>query len=368
MIRILQVIGNMNGGGMENMIMNYYRNIDREKIQFDFLIFNKEHCLFEDEICRLGGKIYRVTSRRNNFIKNRKEITNFFKNNKYDIAEFHQGITYYYPLKMAKKYGVKNRIIHNHGIDRNFLKKFKIINNLYLKKRISNLANQYFTCSEEVENHLFSKKVIESKKIKLINNAIDLDRFKFSKVNRYKIRNEFNIKENEILIGHVGTFTTPKNHLFLISIFNEYLKLNKNAKLLLVGKGPLENQILEKIREFNLDKKVVITQDRKDVNEIMSAIDYFIFPSLFEGLPLTLIEAQTSGLPIFISDSINKKSMVIDNGEIISLQESSKIWAARVNKFKSTFKRETCFNLMLDTKFNIKSEVKKLEKIYLKMI
>ena len=143
MVRILQVIGNMNAGGMENMIMNYYRNLDREKIQFDFLLFSQGHCLFEDEIYNLGGKIYRVTPRRKNFIKNRRELKKFFKTYKYDIVEFHQGITYYYPLKMAKKYGVKNRIIHNHGIDRGFLKKFKIINNLYLRRRISNLATAF---------------------------------------------------------------------------------------------------------------------------------------------------------------------------------------------------------------------------------
>ena len=172
MIRVLQVIAGMNAGGMETMIMNYYRNLDRTKIQFDFLISEKEKCFYEDEINSLGGKIYRVTSRRTDIIKNRKELKQFFKKHKYKIAEFHQGITYYYPLKMAKKYGVSKRIIHNHGIDRKFLKKFKIYNEVFAKRRISNLATNYFSCSEEVNNQLFSNKIIKQNTIEIIPNAI----------------------------------------------------------------------------------------------------------------------------------------------------------------------------------------------------
>lgn len=367
MIRVLQVINNMDVGGMETMLMNYYRNIDRKKIQFDFLIFNKKPCLHEDEIKKLGGKIYKLTSRRKNFIKNKIEVKKFFKTHKYDIVEFHQGITYYYPLKMSKKYEVKNRIIHNHGIDQKLLKRLRLYNNLFAKRRISNLANYYFTCSKEIENNLFSDRVIKNKEIILINNAIDLEKFKYSNENRNKIREEFNINDDSILIGHVGKFDYQKNHLFLLQIFYEISKLDANIKFMLVGKGVLENQIREKIKEFKLDDKVIITKDRKDVNKIMSALDYFVFPSLFEGLPLVLIEAQASGVPIFMSDTINKNAKQIDNGEIISLNLEPKEWASIILNYKSSIRRNDAFNLMKETDFNINKGAKKLENIYLNM-
>ena len=369
MVRVLQVIDNMNAGGMETMLMNYYRKIDRNKIQFDFLIFHKEHCLFEDEIENLGGKIYKITSRRENFLKNRRELKIFFKTHKYNIVEFHQGITYYYPLIIAKKYGIENRIIHNHGINLKYLKILKIYNNLYLKKRISNLANYYFTCAKEVENHLFSNKIIKDNKAILVNNAIDLEKFKFSSNNREKIRKEFNINKNEMLIGHIGSFTIPKNHLFLLQIFEEISKMKKNVKLLLVGTGPLEDQIIKKIKDLNLEDKIIITKNRQDVNEIMSALDCLIFPSIFEGIPLTLIEAQTAGVPIYISNTINPKSKVIDNGMVISLKNEPKIWAETIiNDNHHRIEKEKCFNLMKKTNFNIDTEAKKIENIYLKML
>ena len=368
MLRVLQVIGNMDAGGMETMLMNYYRKIDKKKIQFDFLIFNEEHCLHEDDIRKLGGKIYKLPSRRKNIIKNRIEVKAFFKSHNYDIVEFHQGITYYYPLKMAKKYGLKNRIIHNHGIDQKFLKRYRLYNNLYARRRISNLANQYFTCSKEIEDNLFSKKVIKKENIILVNNAVDVEKFKFSYDNREIIRREFNINKNDILIGHVGRFDYQKNHLFLLQIFYEISKLNANIKFMLVGKGHLEEQIRKRIKELKLEEKTIIAKDRNDVDKIMSALDYFVFPSLFEGLPLVLIEAQTSGLPIFISDTIDKKGKPLDNGKIISLNTKPKDWAKIILNYKPLIKREDAFSMMKETEFNISNEAKKLEKIYLNMV
>ncbi|MBR3162059.1 MAG: glycosyltransferase [Bacilli bacterium] len=365
MIRVLQVIDNMNAGGMENMLMNYYRKIVKYNIQFDFLIFHKNKCFFEDEIISLGGNIFKVTSRRDNFILNRVETEDFFKTYHYDYVEFHQGITYYFPLEMAKKYNYMHRIIHNHGINRNYLKNFKLYNEIWAKKRISNLANHYFTCSHEVNSHLFSKNVLLKEQIYLINNAIDINKFKFDLDYRSEIRKEFNIKKDEVLVGHIGTFTTPKNHKFLIEVFNIVSKMRNNYRLLCVGEGPLKDGILKKIDEMNLTKNVQIVSKRHDVNKILSAIDILVFPSLYEGIPLTIVEAQASGVSIVCSNNINKNTFITDNVEFLSLAENAEIWANKIVSLSYLKEqRNSKYEMMLKSNYDIDNEVLKLSKIY----
>lgn len=367
MIRVLQVIAGMNAGGMETMIMNYYRNLDRTKIQFDFLISEKEKCFYEDEINSLGGKIYRVTSRRTDIIKNRKELKQFFKKHKYKIAEFHQGITYYYPLKMAKKYGVSKRIIHNHGIDRKFLKKFKIYNEVFAKRRISNLATNYFSCSEEVNNQLFSNKIIKQNTIEIIPNAIDVEKYEYSIENRKEIRQELKIEENIKIYGHIGTFTYPKNHNFLIEIYEKIQKAETDSKLILIGEGPLKSEIENKVKEKKLQENVLFLGIRQDIYKILSAMDYFIFPSVFEGVPLTLIEAQSNGIPIAMSDSISQEATINSNCFRLPLSDEEK-WINKIenNTEETTERRIRRNEEMRKTKFDIKLQTKNLQKIYLK--
>ncbi len=367
MIRVLQVIAGMNAGGMETMIMNYYRNLDRSKIQFDFLISEKEKCFYEDEINNLGGKIYRVTSRRTDIIKNRKELKQFFKEHKYKIAEFHQGITYYYPLKMAKKYGVSKRIIHNHGIDRKFLKKLKIYNEIFAKRRISNLATNYFSCANEVNNQLFSNKIIKENNIEIIPNAIDIEKFEYNIKNRKEIREELKIDENTKIYGHIGTFTYPKNHNFLIDIYEKIHKVETNSKLILIGEGALKEEIKNKVKEKKLQENVIFLEIRQDVYKVLSAMDYFIFPSIFEGVPLTLIEVQANGIPIAMSDSISKEATISNNCFRLPLNDKEK-WIKKIvnSKEEATEQRIKRNEEIRQTKFNIKLQAKNLEKIYLK--
>lgn len=367
MIRILQVLGGMNAGGMETMIMNYYRNIDRNKIQFDFLITAKEKCFYEDEIKKLGGKIYRVTARNTNILKNRKELKEFFRNNKYSVVEFHQGITYYYPLKMAKKHGVKTRIIHNHGIDRKFLKKYRIYNELFAKKRISNLATNYFSCSEEVNDQLFSNKILKKGNIEIVSNAINIEKYKYNKVIRKEIRQELKIAENTKIYGHIGTFTYPKNHKFLIDIFENISKKEKESKLVLIGSGTLESDIKRKVEEKGLQEKVIFLGIRDDVEKVLSAIDCFLFPSIFEGIPLTLIEAQANGVPVIMSDTISKEVLINSNCNRISLDNKFEwIKMSLEIKDESEIERINRNENVAQTKFNIKTQAKKLQEVYLK--
>lgn len=367
MIRVLQVIGGMNAGGMETMIMNYYRNLDRTKIQFDFLISEKEKCFYEDEINNLGGKIYRITSRRTDIMKNRQELKQFFKEHKYQIAEFHQGITYYYPLKMAKKYGVSKRIIHNHGIDRKFLKKLKIYNEVFAKRRISNLATNYFSCSVDVNNQLFSNKIIKQNNIEIIPNAIDVEKYEYSLKNRKEIREELKIDEGTKIYGHIGTFTYPKNHNFLIDLYEKIQKTETDSKLILIGEGTLKKEIEDKVKEKKLQDKVLFLGIRQDIYKILSAMDYFIFPSIFEGVPLTLIEAQSNGIPIAMSDSIFKEATINSNCFRLSLNDEEK-WINKIknNNEETTEQRIRRNEEIRQTNFNIKLQAKNLQKIYLK--
>ena len=369
MIKVLQVIAGMNSGGMENMIMNYYRNLDRNVIQYDFLIFTEGEAFFEKEILSLGGKIYKIVSRRKNFIKNRRDVKEFFKKHAkdYDIAEFHQGITYYYPLRMAEKYKVKHRIIHNHGIDRVFLKKLKLYNNLFARKRISNLATEYFSCSEDVNEQLFSDEVIKNKKIKIIPNAIDVSKFKYSKKKENKIKKELNINDNVYVFGHVGTFTYPKNHDFIIQQYYEICKEKKDCVLLLIGEGPLRNQIENKVKNLNIQDRVIFLGVRRDVSDILSAVDTLIFPSLFEGIPLTLIEAQSAGVRLLLSDTINRKIECSDLCNFIPLTENSK-WKQFLMDFKKIKNRENYNEQIKETTYNIRKTATELQKTYVNIV
>lgn len=369
MIKVLQVIAGMNAGGMENMIMNYYRNLDRNIVQYDFLIFTEGEAFFEKEILSLGGKIYKITSRRKNFIKNRRDVKSFFKEHAkdYDIAEFHQGITYYYPLKMAKKYKIKHRIIHNHGIDRVFLKKLKLYNNLFARRRISNLATEYFSCSEDVNEQLFSNKIIKNKQIKIIPNAIDVSKFKYSKDKETKIKKELNINDNMYVFGHIGTFTYPKNHDFIIQQYYEICKEEKNSVLLLIGEGPLKNQIEDKVKNLNIQDRVVFLGVRRDIPDILSAIDTLIFPSLFEGIPLTLIEAQANGVRLLLSDNINHKIKCTNLCNFISLTENDK-WKQSLMNFEKIRDREIYNEQIKNTTYNIKKTATELQKIYINIV
>lgn len=362
MKKVLHVLSGMNAGGMEGMIMNYYRNIDRSKYQFEFLINDLGKVFYEDEIIKLGGKLHRAPSQRKNILKNHYCVRKILLENDYDVIHAHQGITYYYPLKCAKNVGVKNRIVHNHGINRGFLKYLKIYNNIYARNRISSLANNFIACSKTVLNHIFSKRVIQTNNYTILPNAIDVEKYKYNESARKKIRKELGINDEKVLI-HIGTFTKPKNHHFLIEVFNEYLKYNPEAKLLLVGDGELKSVIKSLVLDLNIDKSVRFLGVRGDVSDLLSAADVMLFPSLFEGLPLTLIEGQASGINVISSNNVSDECAVTRLVRFVEI-DSAKKWVAEIRKAKDVVDRTKYNKALLNTNFSIKKAVKQLEKIY----
>lgn len=293
----------VNPGGVESVIMNYYRHMNKQKIQFDFLC-NCPHIAYEDEIKALGGKIFKITSRKENYWRFKTELKKFMKENasKYDMLWVNLcslvNIDY---LVYAKKYGIKKRIIHCHNSS-NDAGLMKGIIHMINKKRIGCLATDFWSCSEEAAPWFFSKKIIRSDKFRIIPNAIDVKKFEPNIGIRNSLRKELGL-EDMIVIGHVGRFHFQKNHIFLIEIFEELYKRNSNYRLLLVGQGELETNIREKVISKGLSEKVIFCGVRTDVEKLYQAMDLFILPSIFEGLGVVALEAQACLLPCLLSDT-----------------------------------------------------------------
>ncbi|MBQ7410039.1 MAG: glycosyltransferase family 1 protein [Clostridia bacterium] len=317
-IRILQIVPNMQQGGIENFIMNIYRNIDKNKIQFDFLVHYNKKCFFDEEIERLGGKIYRFPVMENkNVIRYIKELDKFFKEHtEYKVVHGHMASLAFIYLWIAKKNGVKYRIIHSHGTS--FLKTVKGIAKYILFRFADKHANVRWACSNEAGKYLYKKKSFD-----VIPNAIDFKKFEYNPKIRETVRKELDINEETFVIGHVGRFNLQKNHKFIINLMEKLLRENENLKLLLIGDGETKEEINKLACDLNINNKIIFLGIREDVNRIYQAMDILIMPSLFEGLPVTGIEAQANGLKCLFSDNITREVDISKKSEFIKLSEEA---------------------------------------------
>lgn len=356
-IRVLHVVSELNQGGIENFIMNVYRNIDKTKVQFDFIVHHREIGTFEKEIEQLGGRIYHFPLFDDkNIIKYISNLKDFFKNHKeYNVIHGHLASVGFIYLTLAKKYGISCRIAHSHGTSTP--KSFKGFIKSILFKFFKTSANVQFACSTEAGNFLFGKK----SSFILIPNAIDFNRFKFDNKVRDKFRKQFGV-ENDFVIGHVGRFTIEKNHIFLLKILEELLKKNHNVKLMLVGDGKLKKDIYDIVEKNGLLNYVIFTGNRKDVENMYAMMDCFLLPSLFEGLPVTGIEAQVSGLPSIFSNNITREVNISNLASFLRIDDVS-CWTNKIFKINTVDRN----NLVItNDKFNIVNLVLYLENFYLK--
>lgn len=329
-IRVLHVIGIMNRGGAETMIMNLYRKINRSKVQFDFVENSFERAVFDDEIESLGGRIYRCPHfTGKNYLEYKRWWKQFFREHhgQYHIIHGHIGSTAAVYLKIAKQNGLFT-IAHSHssGSDHSLRA------NLYsiLSYNTRNIADFFFACSQAAGKDRYGQKVVQSDNYHVLNNAIETKRFAYNEEMRNKVRCEFNLQDS-IVIGHIGRLIPVKNHQFLILVFKEIKKTIPNAKLMLVGGGELREQLEKQTRESGVANDVIFTGVRSDINEIIQAMDFFVFPSLYEGLPVTLVEVQTSGLPCVISDKVPDESILAkDLVTVMSLEQSAEEWAEHI--------------------------------------
>ena len=354
-IRILNLFTIMNRGGAETMVMNYYRNIDRTKIQFDFMVHREEKGAYDDEIRALGGRIYKMPPIRPwTSFEYRKEVRKFYQEHpEYKIIHSHMSELGYYDFIEAKRNKVPVRICHAHnrpyGID------LKSPVRWYYKTKMLPYITHRFMCGEESGEWLFGKKYKDS--FIQLNNAIDAEAYSYNPEIREKIRSQLNIKERQLVVGHVGRFNLQKNHKFIIEIFNELKKQRPDAILMLVGddKGNEGEIIHNKVKQLGLQETVKFLGVRSDVNELMQAMDVFLFPSLFEGLPVTLVEAQTAGLPCVIADTISPQTKITDLVTFEKLDAGIEDW---VKDMENALKRErrSRFAEMKEAGFDVRSQ------------
>ena len=357
MIRVLQVVTYMGRGGLETMLMNYYRNIDRDKVQFDFLTHRDERWDYDDEIESLGGKIYHLP-KLNPFSKSYlNALDKFFKEHKeYQIVHGHQDCLSGVVLKVAKKNGVKFTIAHSHNANQD--KNLKYLIKVFEKRKIPKYADKLFACGDEAGRWMFNTDNFE-----VLHNAIDTDLYTYNKEKADKVKKEFGI-ENKFVVGHVGRFSTQKNHEFLIDVFNEVQKVKEDSVLMLVGDGDLRPEIEQKVRDLQIENKVIFTGVRSDVNDLMQGMDVFLFPSLYEGLGIVLIEAQAAGLRCVISDTIPKDGVLTDDVTCISLAQSPVVWANEILKYQK-YKRSNNKEIIKKADYDIKNNAKTLEQFYI---
>ncbi|MGE7856167.1 MULTISPECIES: glycosyltransferase family 1 protein [Bacillus] len=301
-LRVLHVVVNMNRGGAETLIMNLYRNIDRSKVQFDFLTCKEG--VFDEEVVKLGGKVHRIPYvtdvGHRGYIK---ALDTFFNSHpQYKIVHSHMDKMSGFVLRSAKKARVPVRIAHSHSTSSEGGAIAKIYK-WYAGAFIAPCATHFLACSRAAAQWLFANRESATK---ILKNGIECDEFTFNSDIREQVRKELKLHEGVFVLGHVGRFAYPKNHTFLIDIFAQLIEYRPNSILLLVGDGPLRLDMEKKVEKLKLTDKVKFLGIRSDINRLLQAFDTFVFPSIYEGLPVTLIEAQGAGLPCIISDTITQ--------------------------------------------------------------
>lgn len=360
--RVLQEVTIMNLGGLETMIMNYYRNIDRTKIQFDFIVHRNAKGAYDNEIKQLGGNIFNLSPiRPGNYRRCFKEFDSFFDEHKeYRVVHSHLGDNSSFIARSAKQHRLPCRIAHSHvaGNKYDWRYPFRFYARCYHKGNV----NQMFSCGKEAAKWLFPTKELD--KVTIMNNAIETERFLYCKTISENIKKQLGI-EDKFVIGHVGRFNKQKNHEYLIDIFKEVHDKEPKSILVLVGNGELEEEINRKVEDCHLKKDVIFLGVLENVNELLQGFDLFLFPSINEGLPVTVIEAQASGLQCVIANSISKEVKITDLVEFISLKQKPEYWADRILSRNNGYERRNMYEDIVKAGFDIKDNVKWLEKFYL---
>ena len=361
MIRILHVFGGLDMGGAETMIMNIYRNIDREKIQFDFVTHSGRNQAYVSEIEQLGGKIYFFPKIR---IYNLPLLINewkafFEKHKEYKILHSHVRSYASIYIPIAKKYGLKT-IIHSHSTSNG--KGMKSFVKAILQYPLRYEADYFMGCSKEAGEWLFGKRIVKSDRYFTIKNAIDTRRYSFDRVQRSILRNQFGIDESVKVFMHVGRLHEAKNHIFLLHVFAMLIKEIPNSMLLLVGDGELLSEIEKQIEQLNLKSYVKMLGARTDIPDILNAADVFLFPSKWEGLPVTVVEAQASGLPCLVSDKITKEVGISELVKFLPIDKGTQVWIDAIKETDLT--RKNVIDKIIQAGFDIKKSVEWLTKFY----
>lgn len=356
-VRILQIVTNMSYGGLENFIMNNYRNIDRTRVQFDFLTHFEGHQDYEEEIEQLGGKIYRIKKFNPLNKAYINELNGFFaSHNEYKVIHCHMNCLSGTILKAAKDNGVPVRIAHAHTVIPKKMNKEYILKSM-LKKSIPMYATDMFACGENAGKFVFG-----NSNYKIISNSINTEQYIYSSERSEKQKSLLGL-DGCFVVGHVGMFREEKNHAYLLELIKYMTGQDDNVRLLSVGNGPLFEDIKKEAVAMGIADKIVFTGGRSDVADLMQAMDVFVLPSLFEGFPLTLVEAQAAGLPCITSDNVPEECKLTDKYVRLSLDDPMEKWIKTIYSFKNT-ERKNNRSVIENAGFDIVTNAKKLEDFY----
>lgn len=362
-IRVLNLFTIMDCGGAETMVMNYYRRMDREKIQFDFMVHRDQRGMYDDEIERLGGRIYRMPPIRPwSSLTYRRMVRAFYRDHpEYRIVHSHMSELGYYHFLEAEKAGVPIRICHAHSNPTKPSVKMVVRN--YYKTRMASHITHRFTCGLEAGMWLFGKKHPET--MLPLNNAIDAKKYSPDPATRNTLRNQLGVQD-KFVVGHVGRFCHAKNHDFMVDVFEKLHQSHPESVLMLVGNDDsgIGAQVHRKVERLGLKECVLFLGVRTDIPDVMQAMDVFLFPSQYEGLSVASIEAQASGLPIFISDTIPRECIKTDLVQVETLQAPPEVWAERIWNAR-TIPRTDRYEEIKDCGFDIQENANNLQRFYL---
>lgn len=361
MKKVLQVMDGLGRGGVQTFIMNNIEMLYKKGIICDFLI-RRDNSVYTEEISKYGGKVILTDPFPKKAISNYFQTKSYLKRHASEYCAIHihaNALFYLLPIIMAKHYGIPVRIIHSHSTQTKIpiLKGIHAFNRWIIKK----YSTHFLACGQEAGHWMFDNQPFE-----IIKNCIDEEKFCHNDLDRKVIRERFSIPNDAVLIGHVGAFNKPKNHQFIIDVFYEFLKIMPTAKLILLGTGMFEDEIKEKVKSMSIENSVIFAGSQGEIYKYYHAMDAFLFPSLFEGLPFTLIESQMAGLPSLISDIITDECVVTDIVYKMSLDEPANVWAKKLNEIANLKNdRESYCNIIGSSGYGIKDSASRLSAIYL---
>ena len=355
-IRVLQIVGIACNGGVEAVVLNYYRHMDKSKVQFDFVVHKNPAENFVAEVKKGGGRLYEVTPYNKNIFAFTLEIYRIIKDGNYDIVHSNMNSMSGFPLFAAWLAGAKVRILHNHTTDTK-TEGFRTILKRVLRPFAKMFANRYWACSNLAGEWMYGEKAVKSGKITIIPNAIDLERFAFNLDKRKSLRQKLGL-EGKFVLGHIGRFAYQKNHSFLIDVFADVVRVKPEARLMLIGDGELKKTIEKKVVNLGLQDKVLFLGNRNDVADLYNVMDIFLLPSHYEGLPVVGVEAQANGLKCIMSDLVTEECRLTNNIYFINLHREIKKWVFEIVREKKEHDREA-IEKVKKAGFDIQESVKK---------
>lgn len=359
MIRVLQIIGSLNMGGAESFIVNLYRNIDRNEVQFDFLLYDKPQGKnFYDEVEKMGACIYYVPPKKKGLVRNYKSVKEIVRQHGYKVVWKHMDNCFSgIDIIAAKQGGARRCILHSHCT---WCLRFERMLHYLVRPWVNLFADERWACGNEAAKFMFG-----NRKYMVVNNGIELDRFCY----REEIRNEYRTAydlQNRVVIGNIGRFDPAKNHGFMIDVFCEFYRQEERAVLVLVGEGELQDVIKERVRECGIEDRVLFLNTRSDTAELLQMMDIFIMPSKYEGFGIALLEAQATGLPCIASDRIPKQVNVTGQVEYLPLDDVRQ-WVDMLQIMKKRGKKEDASVMIRKAGYSIKDIAKNIETILLQM-